>query len=149
MSERSRVTDLRPDESTVRFLNVDVELYGEFDRTALLPGFADAIVVLCENEDGRGGPTVCFELNAVTPSLPSVVAELIAIVRALPDDARAAWDAAARRVFNVGFQSGRTPHSTQWSIDANLLTALGELEVDLVVTVYGADLAGAEGGPAR
>lgn len=29
MSERSRVTDLRPDESTVRFLNVDVELYGE------------------------------------------------------------------------------------------------------------------------
>ena len=74
--------------------------------------------------------------------------ELIALVRALPDDARAAWDAAARRVFEVGFQSGRTPHSTQWIIDADLRTSLGEINVDLVVTVYGADLAGDEGGTA-
>jgi hypothetical protein len=48
-------------------------------------------------------------------------------------------------VVDIGIQSGRTPHSTPWSVDANVLAALGESNADLVITVYGADRAGAEG----
>jgi len=35
----------------VRFLNVDVDLYGVVDRAALLRGFGKAIVVLYEGGD--------------------------------------------------------------------------------------------------
>lgn len=120
----------------MRFLNVDVELYGVFDRAALLRGFGNAIVVLHEAGDG-GGPSISFELSgADVRPLASTIAELIALVRALPDDARAAWNAATRRVFDIGIQSGRAPHATHWSIDANILTALGAINADLVITVY-------------
>ncbi len=139
MSDLAGVVDPQ-DEAAVRFLNVDVDLYGVVDRAALLRGFGEAIVVLHEGGDA-GGPDISFELSGPdVRTLTGTIAELIALVRALPDDARAAWNAATRRVFDIGIQSGRAPHSTHWSIDANVLTALGEINADVVITVYGADL---------
>jgi hypothetical protein len=134
-------------ESIVDFLNVDVELYGAFDRAALLRGFGDQIVVLYEGTDPQGEPAISFELCGVNLTAEAALAALIALVRALPEDARTEWNAAKRRVFDIGIQSGRAPHSTHWSIDANVLAALGDINVDLVVTVYGADL-GSEAGTA-
>jgi hypothetical protein len=43
---------------TVQFLNVDVELYGAFDRVVLLRGFGDAIVVLHEGSGRDGEPAI-------------------------------------------------------------------------------------------
>jgi hypothetical protein len=103
-------------------LNVDVELYGTFDRAALLRGFGDEIVVLHEGTDREAEPAISFELSAVKPTAEGALTELTALVLGLPEDARTAWNAATRRVFDIGIQSGRAPHSTYWSINANVLT---------------------------
>lgn len=130
-------------DSVVQFMNVDLDLYGAFDRDALRRGFGNAAFVLYERGEAAGGPDLSFEVNGPeTPTLSGTLVALIALVRALPTDGRAAWDAATRRVFDIGIQSGRTPHSTHWSIDANVLTDLGEIKADLAITVYGGYLEG-------
>jgi hypothetical protein len=127
-------------ETTVRFLNVDVELYGAFDRAALLKGFGDAIDVLHDGERERGEPVVSFELSSANPTLHGVISEVVALVRALPDDARSAWDFAARRVFSIGIQAGLAPHATEWTLRAEIMAALATIEADVTLTVYGAEV---------
>ena len=74
MSDPAGVVDPQ-DEAVVRFLNVDVDLYG---------GFA----VLSEGGDS-GCPDIAFELNgADARTLAGTLAELTALVRALPDQRR-------------------------------------------------------------
>jgi hypothetical protein len=139
-TEFDAVTSDNGNESTVHFLNVDVELYGTFDRDALLRGLGGAIVVLHEGSGREAEPALSFESTTPSPTADGALVELIALVHALPEDARGAWDAATRRVFDIGIQSGRTPHSTHWSIDASVLTALGGIGAELAITVYGADV---------
>ena len=125
-------------EATVRFLNVDVELFGDFDRAALLAGFGSAVDVLYDGDQLCGGPTLSFELSTARPELPHLASQLVALVRALPEDARAAWDMATRRVFNIGIQAGREPHSTEWTLPADVLAELVEVGGAVTLTVYGA-----------
>lgn len=127
-------------ESIVQFLNVDVELFGAFDRGALLNGFGNAIVVLHEGGDTLGEPSISFEVSSANRTLSTVISELIALVSALPEDARAAWDLANRRVFDIGIQAGLGPRCTAWTLSAEMLSALAAIKAEVTLTIYGADI---------
>lgn len=123
-----------------QFLNVDVDLFGPFDREALVRGFGDRISVLRNEENEDGEAVVSFESSVATPTFPGVVSELIALVHALPSDARDAWDRATRRVFDIGIRSGFDLHSIQWRLSAEQVAALASLGVEVTITLYGAKL---------
>lgn len=125
-------------EDAVRFLNVDVDLVGTFDREALLRGFGDRIFVLRNEENEHGESVVSFELSTARPAFPDLVSEIVELVRALPDDARSAWGCAARRVFDVGIQAGLEPHSTEWTLGIPQMAALVSVGAELTITVCGA-----------
>jgi hypothetical protein len=127
-------------EVTVQFLNVDVEVFGEFDRAALLKGFGDAIHLLHEGESRPGEPAISFELSTAMPTFPGVISELLTLIGALPADARAAWNHATRRVFSIGIQAGLHPRSTEWMLAGEMMAALVEVNADVALTLYGADL---------
>lgn len=127
-----------PVEPTVQFLNVDVEVSGVSDRAALLAGFGDSIDVLFDGETTPGESVVSFELRTAVPTFPDVVSKLIALVRALPGDARAIWDGAARRAFDIGIQAGLQPHSSGWVLSTDLMAALVSIDAQVRITVYGA-----------
>lgn len=110
------------------------------DRSALLNGFGDAIVVLHEGRNTPGEPFVSFEVRSTNRTLPTVISELITLVTALPDDARAAWDSAFRRVFDIGIQAGLGPRSTAWTLRAETLAALAAIKAEVTLTIYGADI---------
>ncbi|AKU94973.1 hypothetical protein AKJ09_01637 [Labilithrix luteola] len=126
----------RPAEPTVQFLNVDVDVSGVFDRAVLLAGFGDSIDVLFDGEAKSGESVVSFELRTATPTFPDVISGLIALVRALPDDARAAWDGANRRIFDIGIQAGLHPHSSNWSLTTEIMAALVSIDAEVRMTVY-------------
>ena len=132
-------------EATVQFLNVDVDIFGAFDRAPLLKGFGDAIYVLHDGEREPREPVISFELSTDIPTLPGVISDLVALVRALPDDALAAWNLATRRVFSIGIQAGLDPHSTEWTLSADMMAALVAIRADVTLTVYGADVGARSG----
>ena len=132
----------RQTEAKVRFLNVDVDVFGAFDRAPLLEAFGDDIDVLHDGEREPGVPVLSFELSTASPTLPGVISELVALVRALPDEARAAWNLANRRVLNVGIQAGLDPRCSEWTLSVEMMAALVEVNAYVTLTVYGAEVGG-------
>ena len=121
----------------VEFLNVDVELSGHFDRKALVDGFGDAVIVLRNDADERGASFVSFELGAMARTLPGIVSGLIALVHALPTDARARGRRQLRD-FNIGVQAGLEPRVSHWTLEAETIASLATIGAALTLTVYGA-----------
>src|SRR5687768_1809395 len=79
---------------------------------SMLRSFGDDVLAICNTEH-----LLSLELSDSPDStLTTKLSEFVALVRALPEDARGVWDSATRRVFNIGIQSGLKPHCTEWTI---------------------------------
>lgn len=121
-------------EPSVELLNVDLEVLGDFDRELVLRAFGDAVVVIAEE------PLLSLELvDGSAATLMTKLAAFVALVRAMPKDARQAWNAATRRVLNMGIQSGLKPYSTSWNIPSDVLASLVEIRAEMTLTIYGAE----------
>lgn len=57
----------------------------------------------------------------------------------LPPAARALWDGATRRTFDIGIDSGLTPWATQWRLSSTTLRQAADVGADIVITVYEVD----------
>lgn len=119
------------------FLNVDVVVEGSFDRAVLRAALGESVFVLqdCEME---GVQRLAFESSAAAESSlmgpVAVIQELLVVIEHLPPPARAAWDAAERRVFDLGFQ---TPGGRgSWGIDTGTLAAVVAVGGEVAITVY-------------
>jgi ABC-type transporter Mla MlaB component len=121
-------------EPSVELLNVNLELFGDFDRDLLLRAWGEAVVVVSDDD------ILALELNDTPDAiLTTKLSAFVALVRALPKDARQAWDAAAKRVFNIGIQSGLKPHCTYWTIPTDILASVVEIRAEAMLTIYGAE----------
>lgn len=121
-------------EPEVQFLNVDLELFGKFDRGPLMRSFGDAVFVLCDDAE-----LLSMEVSDHPDStMLERVSQFVALVRALPEDARRIWGSATRRVLNIGIQSGLEPRCSEWTLPVHILASLAESEVEVTLTVYGA-----------
>ena len=133
------MTSTNPDheiEPEVQLLNVDLELSGAFDHASLLRSLGDSVFVVAAD----AGSLLSLEVNDVPDStLMDKISQFVALVRALPPDARGVWNSATRRVFNIGIQSGLTPHCTEWTLPTELLAALVEIGAEVTITLYGAE----------
>lgn len=119
------------------FLNVDVELEGNFDRVTLRDALGEAVVVLQDTEVD-GVQRLAFESTSAARSAEMgpdiVIGLLVGLVRQLPPAARAAWDAAERRVFDLGFE-GRAERRA-WRLGASTLAEVVEVGGEVAITLY-------------
>lgn len=132
MPERSPPSEVA---SFVDFLNVDLEVSGAKDHPALIQAFGSAVFVVC-NVEGLLSLEVSDGPDA---ELLTKLEKFVVLLSGMSDDVRTIWDAANRRVLNIGIQSGLRPHASEWHVPAILLSELAALSVDLVITVYGAE----------
>ena len=110
------------------FMNVDLGLDSPDDLRPLVAALAPNAYSL-ERPDGRAS----FELNqAVSPLSPeSLILEFVRLIRDLPPAARSLWDAASRRVFDVGFQSGTLPPQETHRLAPETLSAVAAIGAEL------------------
>ncbi|MBI5542765.1 MAG: hypothetical protein HY901_02675 [Deltaproteobacteria bacterium] len=126
-----------PVERLVTFLNVDLELYGQFDRQALVKALGKSVVVLHEGR-AANAPLV-LEVTDVGLDVAKTLAQFLKLIQRLPKKARAAWDSAERRRFDIGIQGGKRPYSTSWALSPELVAGLAACHAELAITVYGAE----------
>jgi hypothetical protein len=118
-----------------RFMNVDLDVWSSQDLRPLTEAM-EPHVFSFERPPGQAS----FEVNDPAPNDPElVIREFIRIVKSLPPAARAAWDGASKRVFDIGLQSGRQPPGMSYGIGAETLQEAADLKTDLVITLYPAD----------
>jgi hypothetical protein len=116
-------------------MNVDLDVWSSQDLRPLTVAMEPHVFSF-----RRPPGEASFEVNDPAPSDPEVVMrEFIRIVKSLPPTARAAWNAASKRVFDVGLRSGRLPPSRSYSIGAKTLREAADLKADLVITLYAVD----------
>lgn len=123
------------------FLNVDLDIEMDGEPSALIRALQPHAYSL-ERPPGR----VSFELGSpVAPESPDpLIREFIRLIKLLPPDARAVWDRASRRVFDIGIQSLRRPFSETHRVTVETLREAAEVGAEIAVTVYA--LAHEEGG---
>jgi hypothetical protein len=124
------------------FLNVDLDLASAEDLAPLVDALAPDVHALHVGRVGRRHRAT-LELRGQPRTPDSAIRRLVAAVRQLPPRQRARWNRATRRDFNVGIQAAATPRSREFAIDAATVAAVGGVGGRIVVTVYGASLAGA------
>jgi len=120
---------------TLCFMNVDLDVESAEELRPLIDAMEPHAYSL-ERPPGQAS----FEVNEPSPNDPEVVIlEFVRIVRLLPPDARQAWDAASRRVFDIGLQSGRHPLLQSYNIGIETLRAAAEIGASIAVTIYALD----------
>jgi hypothetical protein len=122
-------------ELTSTFLNIDLEVWSNKRLTPLVARFGELNLY-----DGPVGRRFLASFEASTHlKMPDARARaLVRRVRALRGDAKALWEGAARRDFNIGIQAGQEPFSLEVGLAVSTLRDIADVGGRIVVTVYGA-----------
>jgi hypothetical protein len=127
----------RPDERTC-FLNVDLDIEAPYDLAPLVEALAPHVFEL-HTGPGAGGYQTHLELAREPDSADRAIRGYVGLLSGLAPPARRLWDSATRRDFNIGIQSGATPHAFELALEPGTLREVSLLGARVVVTVYADD----------
>ena len=117
--------------SVTEFLNVDLDIRVEDGLETLLDAMASSMLVL-----NRTAVTASVELNESCSSLEKATARLIEVVNSLPPEARTIWGQCELRSLNIGIQAGAKPHSSEFAMSKETVSAIADAGLQVVFTVY-------------
>ena len=129
----------RQDDGETRFLNVDLDIWSTQPLEPLVEAMGRRVMVLHVGQEGRRqGAHLELARSATGTTADQLIRGFIALVKQLPRTARASWNRANVRSFNVGVQSASRPFSFEVPLEARTLQAIASVNAQLVTTVYGA-----------
>lgn len=117
--------------ASLRFLNVDVDIIRPADNRALVNYFKQNSIILQDDPD-----LLSFELSSTYDDANSCIASLACLIRSMPSNLRLLWSHSAARYFNAGYEGNLGRHSVAAEISSASLQAMGEIGVQLRVTIY-------------
>jgi hypothetical protein len=143
------------DEHGPHFINVDLEVRGAEDLSALAAALESRSCVLYSGKEGRRF-LVSIEAHPSQKSPEATIWALLAVIKSLPQAARAFVKRAESRTFNIGYGAGTTltlmyetpPGSGVWrpkgsklrtyeaSLTPKLLRAVADLGGTISTTLY-------------
>jgi hypothetical protein len=129
------MTQSVPDKT--KFLNVDLDICSKVDLQPLVTAMSKKISLSYVRRVKRSY-YAHMDLAIGNPKSPeSAILQYCKLVQGLPPDARAMWDAAKTRTFDIGIESpGR--NSFFWSVISDkAINAVAEVNAQVAVTVYG------------
>ena len=119
------------DKSVTQFLNVDLDIRVQAGLQTLLDAMGSSVIVL-----NQTAQTASVELNQENMSLEETTAKLVELVNSLPPEAKTIWGQCELRSLNVGIQAGVEPHSSEFAISQETVSAIADAGLEIVVTVY-------------
>lgn len=128
-----------------RYIQVDLDLFANFDLANLVAAFGNKICVLhCGEGIARFGElrsrySAVLELNLATRPLNETQRRFCTIIEKLPDEAAKQWRKVRRRVFDIGFDSGDLRPQLNIAIDPELIARIAKLGATVAITIYPVD----------
>ena len=133
---------LRFEDEPTDFITVDLEVYSRRRLTKLATALSPYLGLHHEGPWGRGLYFAAFggAGHRVKYSRSGTAAQqieaLVRIVRGLPPEAKALWEGAQSRNFDIGIQSGLHPRSYQLKLAPKTLAAATSVNATIAITVY-------------
>jgi hypothetical protein len=124
--------------STTYFLNVDLDVFSRSPLEPLAQALGPKVIELYVGQD-RHLYRAHFELSSSRKSADARIAGFVQLVKGLPRPARAVWNRAYRRDFNIGIQAGFEPRFYELAVTAETLKLASDVNARVVVTVYAAE----------
>jgi hypothetical protein len=132
-----------PDAMT-RLLNVDLDIWAKAPLDDLVRAFGRRVFVLHAGREGRRyAAHLELAREGASRGADALIRRFVALVRRLPPKARALWNRARRRDFNVGIQAASNPYSYELPLEVSTVRAAASVDARVVFTVYGAESKGA------
>ena len=123
-------------DAATRFLNIDLDLWSRSSLVPLLHAFGRHIVLLHAGKDGREY-RAHLELASESDSPDLLLRRFVRLVERLPRPARAVWDRAHVREFNIGIQGAAKPFSFELHLKNATVRAVAGVNARIGMTVYG------------
>lgn len=119
--------------NATQFLNVDLDIQVKSGLKELLEALGPAVTDLGrESEDFAS-----VEVNtAKSLTIDETILAFYNIIQALPPRARAIWESAESRCFDIGIQGGDHPHQTRYLLSQESMARIASLKADIAITVY-------------
>ena len=118
------------------FINVDLDLKGPVSLRPFIEHWGDDVFALRHEGSDELGWKAGLELSHADRTAEEAIVEFVALVEALPEELRKAWDALGVRNLDVGIQAGAEPGSWSFSLEPATLASLDAIGARLVCTVY-------------
>ena len=126
-----------PPGSSTKFLNIDLDLWSKSSLDPLLHAFGRKVVLLHAGKDGREY-RAHLELASESGNPEVVLRRFVRLEQELPRPARALWNRARVREFNIGIQPAAKPHSFELHLKDATVRAVAVVNARIGMTVYGA-----------
>lgn len=119
----------------VSYLNTDLEIESVHDLSRIVEEFGEDVIVLHHGEI-RGYNHALFEMPTGDIGADELINSFCLLVESLPKEVREIWDGCCSRIFDIGYESGLTPHSFRSEIRASTIQRVAQIGASIVVTVY-------------
>jgi hypothetical protein len=126
------------DTHTTYFLNVDLDVLARSSLEPLAAALGNRVFPLYVGRHAHHF-RAHFELHASPrKGANALIVGLARLVKELPPKARAVWNGAYRRDFNIGIQAGSVPDSYELFLTPDALSLASSVNARIVLTIYAA-----------
>jgi len=118
------------------FINVDLDLKSTASLSPLLEAWLDRVSALYTPEKDGGKHWLRLGLHSQPSDPERGILEFCRLVRRLRGAARAAWQKASSREFDIGVQAGMERRSAEWVLSRKVIDAIHGVGGHIRVTIY-------------
>jgi hypothetical protein len=119
----------------VQYLNTDLEIESKDDLARIVEEFGEDVLVLYHGET-RGYQNASFEIAGGSADADSAINSFCTLIEQLPKAVREIWDGCCSRIFDIGYESGKSPQSFRSEIRAATMQRIAKIGAGVVVTIY-------------
>jgi len=119
--------------SNIEFLNIDLDIESNDNIQLLVEELGKRLTVMNNNEIKKVH-YASFETSYSEEN--EIINEYVSIISALSSDSKSLWNNCIKRVFNIGYESGKEPSSYESRINENSVKALAEINGSIYITIY-------------
>lgn len=117
------------------YRNTDLVLYSKLDLSPIVQTLGRSISI---NYHGKlkGRDFATFSGDSMIRNPDKTMNKLCALIERLPKKARSIWKKCELRVLDMGFDSGRSPHSFEGKLSPQTIARAAKLGFGITVTIY-------------
>ena len=119
----------------VKYLNTDLEIESKSDLSKIVDDFGDDVLVLHHGEI-RSYQHASFSVAGGSTDANTAIDFFCTLVESLPNEVRKTWDECCSRVFDIGYESGKSPQNFRSQIRASTIQRVANIGASIAVTVY-------------